>query len=267
MTGTDRYKQEQEYFDDYAANVFNIDAINLNDIFSDNAFENRYSRSFLENIQGKRVLDLGCGVGEDTVFLLLQGAVVNAIDLSPKSVDVTRKLAKKFGLDHMLTAEVMTAENLKFEPESFDIIFGREVLHHVDLDKAGKEIFRVLKKGGKAIFLEPLGYNPILKFYRWYSRKYVKTRTEHEEPLTFNQLFNLDTRFKKIEHDEFHLISLSLWFMYSFVSKGKYWWRNLQKGREYSEMYVFLQKIDRGLFRIFPFFKRHCIETVMVYTK
>lgn len=267
MTDTDRYKHEQEYFDDYAANVFDIEAINLDDIFSNNAFENRYTRSFLENIAGKHVLDLGCGVGEDTLFLLHQGAIVNAIDISPESVEVTIKLAKKFGLDHMLKAEVMTAENLKFEPESFDIIFGREVLHHVDLEKAGREIFRVLKKDGKAIFLEPLGYNPILKIYRWYSRKYLKTRTDHEEPLTFNQLYNLDSRFKKIEHDEFHLISLSLWFMYSFISKGKYWWRNLQKGREYGGMYVFLQKMDRSLFRIFPFFKRYCIETVVVYTK
>ena len=49
----------------------------------------------------------------------------------------------------------MSIENMSFENEIFDFVIGLGALHHLNLDLASKEIYRILKPGGKVIFLEP----------------------------------------------------------------------------------------------------------------
>ena len=72
----------------------------------------------------------------------------------------------------------MDANNLTFEVNSFDIVFGGAILHHLDIKSAIHHIHRVLKPGGKIIFLEPLNMNPLYKIYRKMNQK-ERTPDEH----------------------------------------------------------------------------------------
>ena len=61
---------------------------------------------------------------------------------------------------------VMDAESMKFEDKTFDVVYGSGILHHLNIDKAYRELARVLKPDGVAIFIEPLGHNPLINLYR-----------------------------------------------------------------------------------------------------
>ncbi len=114
-------------------------------------------RKLLKDIRGKKILDFGCGCGQFSYLLSSMGADVTAIDLSEKNIEDLKKLAKNRQVD--ILAQVASVDNCPFSDESFDIIFGSAILHHLDLDeerKACQEAFRLLKKGGRAIFIEPL---------------------------------------------------------------------------------------------------------------
>jgi len=102
--------------------------------------------------QGKKVLEIGCGVGSDLVNLARAGVVVTGVDLSPKSVKLARRHCQIFGVKAKLM--VADAECLPFSDESFDIVYSLGVLHHSPgIQKAIAEIYRVLKPGGKVIVM------------------------------------------------------------------------------------------------------------------
>jgi SAM-dependent methyltransferase len=74
----------------------------------------------------------------------------------------------------------MNAEELTFADDSFDFIFGTGILHHLDLNRAYQELSRVLRPNGVALFIEPLGHNPIINAYR---NRTPDARTDDEHPL------------------------------------------------------------------------------------
>jgi ubiquinone/menaquinone biosynthesis C-methylase UbiE len=79
---------------------------------------------FIELLQGKDMLDLGCGAGDHSVYFSQQGLNVTCIDLSEEMI----KLCRQKGLDK---AFVMDIENLAFENNSFDGIWATASLLHV----------------------------------------------------------------------------------------------------------------------------------------
>lgn len=96
----------------------------------------------------KKLLEVGCGVGSDLVEYAKNGALVTAIDLSKKSVELTQDRLKLYGLK----GEVYEAdaESMPFEDNRFDVVVSFGVLHHTpDMAKAISEIYRVLKPGGE----------------------------------------------------------------------------------------------------------------------
>src|SRR3546814_13720576 len=60
----------------------------------------------------------------------------------------------------------MNAEAMDFPDDSFDLVFGSGIIHHLDIDRAFAEIARVLRPGGRAVFVEPPGLNPAIEIYR-----------------------------------------------------------------------------------------------------
>jgi SAM-dependent methyltransferase len=105
-------------------------------------------------------LELGAGTGYFSLNLLQAGVISDATctDISPGMVEALEGNAHELGLE--VDARVADAEALPFDDASFDLVFGHAVLHHLpDLDRAWREIHRVLRPGGVAVFAgEPSRY-------------------------------------------------------------------------------------------------------------
>jgi ubiquinone/menaquinone biosynthesis C-methylase UbiE len=137
---------------------------------SANHFFNAYlevpaTSSLLKNVKDKKVLDLGCGTGRHTIILKNRGAKVWGLDLSPKMLEIAKTEIK--GVDF----KVGTVYNLPYKSNFFDIVMsGLVVGYFEDIDKAFKEIHRVLKKNGIFVFSIT---NPLLEI-----SKHIKGKSQ-----------------------------------------------------------------------------------------
>jgi 2-polyprenyl-3-methyl-5-hydroxy-6-metoxy-1,4-benzoquinol methylase len=120
----------------------------------------------LPDVRGLRVLDYACGRAHIGIYLALQGARVSAMDVSPAAVALANKLAKMSGVE--IDVRAMDCERLDYPSGTFDIVIGAEALHHVIVyPNMPRELARVLKPGGKAIFGENWGGdNPLFRMWR-----------------------------------------------------------------------------------------------------
>jgi len=124
-----------------------------------------------EILKGKHLLEVGCGMGYDSLEFLKRGVRVTATDLTPNAVKLTRH---HFQIEGVKAEEVRTANvlDLPFEDKTFDAVWANGVLHATgDTGRAVREVHRVLKPGGRAI---------ISHFYRKPSWMYVIHRLGRE---------------------------------------------------------------------------------------
>ena len=154
---------------------------------------------------GSTVLEFGCGPGFFAPYLAARGAAVTGIDISQTAIAQAQERAIEQGVGSNLTLKVMNAEALEFPAQTFDLVCGVAILHHLDLDRAYGEIARTLKPGGRAVFLEPLGHNPLINLYR---RMTPALRTEDEHPLLMRDLVLADRYFDERQNHFFTLHSL-----------------------------------------------------------
>lgn len=98
---------------------------------------------------GKRLLEIGCGMGTDLLQFARGGAVCTGIDLTPRSVEITSHRFALYGAAG--TFMISDGERLPFRSETFDVVYSNGVLHHTP-DTAGaiREVHRVLQPGGIA---------------------------------------------------------------------------------------------------------------------
>ena len=132
------------------------------------------------------ILDYGCGIGNSLKKVIeFKPKKVTGIDISDISIQKAKKIIKttNFNVDLL----VDNCEKTKFEDNTFDIVYGTGILHHLNIEICLKEIHRILKPGGKFLFIEPLGTNPLINFYR---RLTPKSRSIDEHPLVEKD-FNL----------------------------------------------------------------------------
>ena len=126
----------------------------------------QYMFKFLGPLEGKVVLDIGCGYAMTPVVFALVGATVYAVDVAPKTIATNQWFAEFKGVADRVHLHVGPAEELPYPDGMFDLVYGGAALHHLQLDRAGEEIARVLKKGGRGGFQDPLGHNWLLEFGR-----------------------------------------------------------------------------------------------------
>jgi SAM-dependent methyltransferase len=180
--------------------------------FEDDAYLNhetwvRPAMDQLGNVQGIRALDFGCGHGMAAVVLARRGARVTAFDLSLGYLTEARQRARANGVNVRFVQA--NGERLPFANGSFDRIWGNAVLHHLDLQRAGTELFRVLAPGGVAVFAEPWGENPLLHWARNRIPYPGKERTPDERPIYREDVRLLRTIFPKVERKGYQLLSMA----------------------------------------------------------
>jgi len=102
-----------------------------------------------DEAQGKRVLEIGVGLGTDFVRFARAGAIATGVDLTEHAVQLVRRRLALEGLEG--SVQIADAENLPFDDGSFDFVYSWGVLHHTpDTGKAIAEAIRVLRPGGDA---------------------------------------------------------------------------------------------------------------------
>jgi ubiquinone/menaquinone biosynthesis C-methylase UbiE len=106
---------------------------------------------------GLKTLEIGCGTGEYSKALLGHAAALFATDLS---FSMLERAKIKLGGTRDVLFFVSDIERLPVSENSFDVILGNSVLHHLETGKALSEIFRAMKKGGRFAFSEPNMLNP-----------------------------------------------------------------------------------------------------------
>jgi len=102
-----------------------------------------------DQFAGAKLLEIGCGMGTDLLQFARGGAQCTGVDLTPRSVEITRHRFRLYGNEGSFM--IADGERLPFATESFDVVYSNGVLHHTP-DTAGaiREIHRVLRPGGTA---------------------------------------------------------------------------------------------------------------------
>lgn len=212
MLLTQRLIDEQLHHDRQARDRADYFDEHLNElVFRDEAYLDhetwiRPAFRSLGELRGKAVLDYGCGHGMASVVMARRGAIVTGFDLSDEYVSEARRRAEANRVE--ATFLQADAEQLPFEDTTFDAVWGSAILHHLDLEVAGQELFRVLKPGGIAVFCEPWGENPILNLARRRLPYPGKERTVDEHPLQREDLKPLERIFDSVAVRGFQLLGM-----------------------------------------------------------
>lgn len=213
------------------------------------------SRALYEGLLRSRApegsaLEYGCGMGSHSQYIARHGAArVVGIDISDVAIANARGEAIAGGLPN---AEYhrMNAEQLDFPDNSFDLICGTAILHHLDLERAYSEIARVLRPGGLAVFMEPLGHNPLINLYRHLT---PTLRTVDEHPLMMRDVTLARRYFAAVSPRYFVLQTLA-----AVPFHGRHYFRRLLSVLEAS---------DAMLFRFLPFTRRYAWQVVVALEK
>jgi SAM-dependent methyltransferase len=213
------------------------------------------SRAIYEQLLRSRApqgtaLEYGCGMGSHSQYIARHGAArVVGIDISDVAIAKARDEAAAAG---MTTVEHrrMNAESLEFDDNSFDLICGTAILHHLDLERAYSEIARVLRPGGLAAFMEPLGHNPLINLYR---RLTPTLRTVDEHPLMMRDVTLARRYFSAVVPRYYVLQTLA-----AVPFHGSRYFRSVLSVLEAS---------DAALFRVLPFTRRYAWQVVVALEK
>jgi SAM-dependent methyltransferase len=213
MSATDRLHSELAFHDRQArerAATFSRDPQQLrfeDDLYLDHETWIRPALDRLGDVRGLHVLDHGCGHGMAAVVLARRGARVTGFDLSPGYLEEAGARAAANGVQVCLAQA--DGERLPFADGAFDRVWGNAVLHHLDLDRAGRELFRVLRPGGLAVFCEPWGENPLLNWARRRLPYPGKQRTPDESPLRRQHVQFLRRIFPRVEVRGYQFLSMA----------------------------------------------------------
>lgn len=209
------------------------------------------SRKYYENYlfthsKNKDVIEYGCGKGTYAFLLAKHGARVTGIDISEVAIKMANAQAEEQGVKNIEFLE-QDAEAMEFDDNSIDLIFGTSILHHLHLNKAMNEISRVVKPEGKAVFIEPLGHNPLINLYRKLTPQY---RTEDEHPLTMKDLKFIKGFFNLTYFRFFHLFSLLA--------------VPFRNTKIFSSLLKIFDNLDAKLFKWLPFLRPMAWQVVIV---
>ncbi len=176
----------------------------------DTPYSLEYSYSILGDVKDQVVLDYGCGLGDNTVLLADRRAKVIGIDISPELIELAKKRIEAHKFQDLTEFRIGSAHELPLDDESVDVVFGMAILHHLDLEISAREVYRVLKKGGRAIFQEPIRNSKVIKFIRNLIPYEAPDVSPFERPLTDKELEKYAEKFSTYRSRAFNLPFVNL---------------------------------------------------------
>jgi 2-polyprenyl-3-methyl-5-hydroxy-6-metoxy-1,4-benzoquinol methylase len=245
------HEREAEFHDAWA-NSTPTDEVLVRECFeAATALENQFILKRLGPLDGKKLLDIGAGLGESSVYFALRGARVTTVDVSPGMVEKAIELGKKYGVE--LEGVVSGAEDLNVSAGEYDVIYIANTIHHVhDRARLFEQMSRALKPGGMFFSYDPLAYNPVINVYR---RMATQVRTEDEAPLTIADIRMARKYFRGVGHREFWISTLALFVKYFLIDRvhpnqDRYWKRILREKAEDLWWWTPFRALDAALTRI-----------------
>jgi 2-polyprenyl-3-methyl-5-hydroxy-6-metoxy-1,4-benzoquinol methylase len=171
---------------------------------------NLFNELLSSHAKGRTVLEIGCGSGELSQQLVNANPVfVYGVDVSVGHIAEARRKEIRGLLEFSLVDISQGIEG------RYGLIFGRSILHHLDFHPVLEVLYREnLVPGGAMIFLEPLGSNPLIKFYHLMSRK---GHTPDEKPLVRSDLLWIGDHFQGSEVIPSNLLSFVFGVPSSFL--------------------------------------------------
>jgi SAM-dependent methyltransferase len=251
MSETITHHREAAFHDAWAGST-RLDDVLVHECFeAPTALENRFILNRMGSLSGKKLLDIGAGLGESSVYFALQGAHVTTVDISRQMVETALELGRKFGVE--LEGVVSSAEDLHLPSDTYDIIYIANAIHHIQ-DRAFlfEQMRRALKPGGMFFSYDPLAYNPLINVYR---RMATAVRTRDESPLAISDLKLAREYFSGVQHREFWISTLSLFVKYYLMDRvhpnqDRYWKRILRETPETLWWWMPLRSLDHVLTRL-----------------
>ena len=195
-------------------------------------------------IEGKRVLDVGCGFGRESIMFAQRGAIVHAVDLSEESISRASELAQRIGVN--VTFQVGNIDLIDYDEDYFDVIFNRAILHHLpDPTETLLKLSCFIRPDGLLIAQEPRLENPFARV----GRRFFNPSTTTEHPFKHGELESIFAKaFDKVSVKYFFVLA-PLCFAFGFI-------RPLRSRKLQNTSFAFLHKVDEALFRG-PFLRKY----------
>jgi 2-polyprenyl-3-methyl-5-hydroxy-6-metoxy-1,4-benzoquinol methylase len=211
-----------------------------------------YAFHLLGDLTGKTLLEYGCGDGLNTVALAKRGAAkIIALDISPDLIKVAQRRLEVNGVTSRVDFVVGSAHDMQIPNETVDIVFGIAILHHLDLSLAAREVWRVLRPRGRAIFEEPVRTSETLKALRKLIPYTAPNVSPFERPLTEQELMLFARAFTSYRDRAFGLPTTSLVKLLPLVKK-------------YERV---CRRVDAALLRRFPSLSHYATTRVIELIK
>lgn len=260
-----RKHAEEIFHDEWAASVdvTKIDVRQMNEACT--APEMRFIRQQLGDLRGKTLLDVGCGLGEASVYFAMEGASVTASDISPGMCDAAKRLATANGVT--IETHVAAVEDMRLTADrQFDLIYTGNTLHHADIPVMLDRILPHLRPDGVFVSWDPVAYNPLINVYRAMAKE---VRTEDEHPLRLRDVREVRSRFEASETRWFWLTTLLIFVLMAVVqfrspNKERYWKKVVEEADSWAWLYRPLAALDRVLLVVLPFLRPLCWNVVII---
>lgn len=172
-----------------------------------------YVYHLIGDVRGRDVLDFGCGDGCNTALLASRGCRVYALDLSPDLLRQATRRAVQDGVRDSVHFLCGSAHAIPLPDASVDLVVGNVILHHLDLAAASREVYRVLRAGGRAIFREPIRYSRLMRALRPLIPYRQPNVSPYERPLRRSDIDAFSVLFERLRQREFMLPFVRLAWM------------------------------------------------------
>ncbi len=195
------------------------------------------------SVRPRKILDFGCGTGWVSKALLANGYHVTGIDTSNSLIKSAAQSSS--GKSQFLTGDCM---NLPFCDETFDLVIGIAILHHLDPERGLSECCRVMAPNGAILLMEPNKYNPIAAAARVVIP--VDTQTPDEEPFTPRSIS------QAFDSGQWNSKNIGYLFPYSFGLSQIF--KKLKMDQQAFNLLCPFIKITERIFEKIPLFNRLC---------